>query len=246
MLAVDHVTAGYGSVTALRGLSLHVDGGEFVGVVGRNGAGKSTLLSTVAGLVRPRSGDVTFEGRPLSGSDPEDIVRRGIALVPERRRIFTRLTVEENLMLGATLRNPRRKAKEEIDGVLERFPNLVDRYKSFGGNLSGGEQQQLAIARALLTRPRLLLLDEPSLGLAPKVVDMLFELLLTLRQEGVTILLVEQNVVRTFDVADRVYVVEEGRVQTEGPPTVLRATEDFERKYLGFGARARLTEAPQA
>jgi branched-chain amino acid transport system ATP-binding protein len=232
VLVIDDLVVRYGSVTALKGVSLDVGAGELVGLVGPNGAGKSTLLNTVAGLVRPRRGDVRFEGRSLVGMRPEQIVRLGIALVPEGRRIFGTLTVAENLALGATSRSDRAGRSADEEALLERFPVLRRLHGSPAGRLSGGEQQQLAIARALMGRPRLIMLDEPSLGLAPLVVDLVFDTISALRaDEDVTVLLVEQNVVRTVAAADRTVVLRTGEVAMTSADQGGDALVDA---YLGF------------
>jgi len=219
----------------VRGISLHVDEGELVGLIGPNGAGKTTTLSSIVGVVPVASGSITFEGRPLAGTSPEAIVRGGIALVPEGRRIFGRLTVEENLRLGATGRSDADVGRDAAE-MMERFP-ILERYRSSpAGKLSGGEQQQLAIARALMSRPRLLLMDEPSLGLAPLMVNRVFELIAELRSEGMTTLLVEQNARRTLKGADRTYVLQNGTLQFE--TTAGQAdVEHVEQHYFGIESR---------
>jgi branched-chain amino acid transport system ATP-binding protein len=233
MLKIDDLVVRYGPITALKGISLHVDEGELVGVVGPNGAGKSTTLNTIAGLVSPAEGSVTFEGEPIGGVAPERLVKRGIALVPEGRRIFGTLTVAENLQLGATARSDRQNIDRDLKRVFERFPVLERYYRAQAGSLSGGEQQQLAIARALLTKPRLMLLDEPSLGLAPLMIDLVFETLAELKSEGATILLVEQAAARTVAFADRSYVLNTGRVVLSGARDELVGKADFASAYLG-------------
>ncbi len=233
MLAVTDLRVNYGRVPALHGISLNVNEGEAVALVGPNGAGKTTTLSAIFGLVRPEGGTITFEGGSLLGLAPENIVRRGLALVPEGRHIFGTLTVAENLKLGTTARKHGSGVGDEIEKTLERFPALASYYGSSAGTLSGGEQQQLAIARALLSRPRLLLLDEPSLGLAPLVIDAVFDALGELRQEGVTILLVEQNATRAVEFADRAYILRSGLMAHSGTTEEMRALEDFETLYLG-------------
>jgi branched-chain amino acid transport system ATP-binding protein len=233
MLAIDELRVNYGRVPALHGISLHVEAGEAVALVGPNGAGKTTTLSAIFGLVAPEAGTITFEGDSLLGLTPENIVRKGLALVPEGRHIFGSLTVAENLQLGTTARQDRSRAGAEIERTLELFPALASFYKSSAATLSGGEQQQLAIARALLSRPRLLLLDEPSLGLAPLVIDTVFDTLEALRREGVTILLVEQNATRAVEFADRTYILRSGRMAHTGTTDEMRSLEDFETLYLG-------------
>lgn len=233
MLILEDVHVRYGAVAALRGVSLRVDQGEMVGLIGVNGAGKTTTLLTIAGVLRPMRGSITFAGSSLVGQPPEDIVRRRIALVPEGRRIFPGLSVEENLRLGAAARRERATIQGDVEEMCTRFPILGQRLKQPGGTLSGGEQQQLAIARGLMSRPSLLMLDEPSLGLAPKLVDEIFELVTQLRETGVTVLLVEQNVERTLDIADRAYLLNTGRVEFEGPAKELRSHVDITSTYLG-------------
>lgn len=233
MLTLENIYASYGAIAAVRGVSIHVEEGELVALIGVNGAGKSTLLSTIAGVMRPTQGTITFQGESLIGKSPEEIIRRGIALVPEGREIFASLTVEENLRLGAFVRHNRAEFEKDIEGIFRLFPILQERYHQLGGTLSGGEQQQLAIARALMSHPRLLMLDEPSLGLAPALVDQIFELVAELHQRGTTILLVEQNVDRTLDIADRAYLLHTGTVQVSGTPQELRHRVDIESVYLG-------------
>jgi branched-chain amino acid transport system ATP-binding protein len=233
VLSIENLTVHYGRVTALREISVEVQAGEMVAVVGPNGAGKSTLLMTIAGVRRPTSGQITYEGAPLTKRRPEDIVSHGIALVPERRRIFTRLTVRENLELGTTVRRDRSAAKAEVEEIMERFRILGERQAALASTLSGGEQQQLAIARALLSRPRLLLVDEPSLGLAPRLVDRIYEILADLRKEGVTILLVEQNALQAMQMANRAYVLRTGKIQMQGSGDELLEQMDVWSAYFG-------------
>ena len=233
MLAIDELRVNYGRVPALHGISLEVKAGEAVALIGPNGAGKTTTLSAIFGLVASEGGTITFEGQSILGLAPENIVRRGLALVPEGRHIFGSLTVAENLQLGTTAQKDRAGSAAETERLLQRFPALKEYYHSSAGNLSGGEQQQLAIARALLSRPRLLLLDEPSLGLAPLVIDIVFDTLEELRQEGVTILLVEQNATRAVEFADRAYVLRSGLIAHSGTTEEMQGMEDFETLYLG-------------
>jgi branched-chain amino acid transport system ATP-binding protein len=233
MLTIDELRVQYGRVPALHGVSLHVERGEVVALVGPNGAGKTTTLSAIFGLVAPAAGSIEFEGRSLVGSSPEQILRRGLALVPEGRHIFGTLTVAENLLLGSTARRDRPAAAADLEKMLELFPVLKSYYSSPAGTLSGGEQQQLAIARALLSRPRLLLLDEPSLGLAPVVIDTVFDVLEELRNEGVTMLLVEQAAARAVEFADRAYILRTGRVAHAGTREEILRMENFETAYLG-------------
>jgi branched-chain amino acid transport system ATP-binding protein len=238
MLTIEGLAVRYGPIAAVRDVSLQVDEGEVVGIIGPNGAGKTTTLSAIFGLVHPASGTMTFEGSSLIGLQPEAVVRKRIALVPEGRHIFGTLTVEENLLLGTTPRPDRKTFRDDLGGIFERFPILGEYSGSPAGRLSGGEQQQLAIARALLSRPRLLLLDEPSLGLAPRVVDLVFDILGELRDEGVTVLLVEQNAGRTVEFADRTYVLRDGTVRHSGTRDELVGKLDLAHAYLGVREEA--------
>jgi branched-chain amino acid transport system ATP-binding protein len=238
MLRISQLAVRFGRVAALRGVSLTIDEGEVVGVVGPNGAGKTTLLGTIMGLFRPAKGSITFNGKSLVGLAPEEVVRRGLALVPEGRRIFGSLTVEENLIVGASSRPYDRDLRRDLDNMCDRFPALKTYWRGPAGKLSGGEQQQLAIARALLAKPKLLLLDEPSLGLSPMMVSRVFEILAELHKEGVTMLLVEQNVRRTLEFADRSYVFSNGLVGTAGSRDSLSGIErSILDAYLGAGAK---------
>lgn len=234
MLAVEDLVVRYGTITALRGVSLTVGNGEIVGVIGPNGAGKSTLLLAVAGDVSVASGEIRLDDVSLVGERPERVVQRGVSLVPEGRHIFHRLTVGENLSLGATVRTDRGAVGDDLERLLEMFPILRTYRSTPAGMLSGGEQQMLAIARALLARPRLLMLDEPSLGLAPIVIDAVFETLEQLRDDGVTILLVEQHAERTLELADRIYVLRTGGIELAGTSRELINDSRFEQAYLGF------------
>jgi branched-chain amino acid transport system ATP-binding protein len=234
LLDVTGLTVAYGAVVAVRDVSLSVAPGEIVAALGPNGAGKSTLLRAIAGAQKPQRGTIAFDGRPLVGLSPEAVVRRGVALVPEGRHVFPNLTVHENLTIGGIARSDRAEIQADAERWLERFPILGERSGQLAGTLSGGEQQQLAIARALMSRPRMLLLDEPSLGLAPIFVDRIFELIAELRSDGVTVLLVEQNVHRALEVADRAYVLSVGSVVASGPTDTLVEGE-LERAYLGIG-----------
>jgi branched-chain amino acid transport system ATP-binding protein len=232
MLQLDRLSVHYGSLPAVREISLDVRQGEIVGVVGPNGAGKTTMLAAIMGLLQVSSGTIVYDGESLVGVRPEQIVRRGIALVPEGRQIFTSLTVAENLQLGETPVRAR-GASAEREALLERFPALARLYGKSAGGLSGGEQQQLAIARALLSRPRMLLLDEPSLGLAPLIVDLVFETLAELRADGLTILLVEQNAARTLAFADRSYILRTGEVVLSGTRGDFAERPDLAADFLG-------------
>jgi branched-chain amino acid transport system ATP-binding protein len=233
MLTVDGLGVRYGRVPALRDISFDVHEGEIVAIVGPNGAGKSTTLAAITGTVPPFAGTVSYLGEQLAGKSPERIVRLGIGLVPEGRQIFASLSVSENLQLGMTPRRDRREARGDLERVLDRFPILRSYYRSSAAKLSGGEQQQLAIARALLGKPRLLLLDEPSLGLAPIMIDRVFDILTELRDSGITVLLVEQNATRAVALADRTYVLRSGRVAFSGDRDELLRTTDFAAAYLG-------------
>jgi branched-chain amino acid transport system ATP-binding protein len=233
MLKLEDVNVHYGEVRALKGISLEIHEGELVTLLGANGAGKSTALMTISGILRPRSGHVTFEGHDLTRADAYDVVRLGIIQCPEGRRIFGGLTVLENLRMGASRRQDRREVQADLDWVCSLFPVLGQRMHQTGATLSGGEQQMLAIGRALVARPRLLLLDEPSLGLAPLVVRDIFDVIQQLHHRGVTILLVEQNVRQALQIADRGYLLETGRVVLSGPVLELRTNPEVERFYLG-------------
>jgi branched-chain amino acid transport system ATP-binding protein len=235
MLKITDLSVSYGRVRAVQNLSLEVGEGELVGLVGHNGAGKTTTLLTITGSLRPASGEIVFDGKRLTGRSPDAVLRAGVALVPEGRRIFSRLSVGENLKIGASSRRDRRQVGEDIERMLERFPVLKRDWNKSGAKLSGGEQQQLAIARALLSRPRLLLLDEPTLGLAPLMVDRVFEILQELRRDGVTMLLVEQNAARTVEIADHTYVMRSGgRIEFHGTTEELARRADFETAYIGM------------
>lgn len=234
MLELNEVHARYGAIIALRGVSINVGQGELVALLGVNGAGKSTTLGCIAGILRPWQGGVTFEGGSIVGKSPEQIARLGISLVPEGREIFPSLTVEENLRLGAFTRREKTEYRRNLGEVYDLFPVLKERLQQPGGTLSGGEQQQLAIARALMSSPRLLMLDEPSLGLAPALVDQIFELIARLHQRGVTILLVEQNVHRSLEIVDRAYLMNTGLIESQGTAQQLRENTDIEGIYLGM------------
>ncbi len=238
LLAVEGLTVRYGPLVALRDVSLRVEAGAIVTVLGANGAGKSSLLGAIAGLVPSAGGRITLDGRDVTGLPAERVVRLGVALVPEGRRVFARLTVSDNLRLGAASRRDPAGVAADRERVLELFPLLRERLWQAAGTLSGGQQQMLAIGRALMSRPRLLLLDEPSLGRAPIVVEQIFGLIGRLRDEGVTILLVEQNAHRALALADEASVLAGGRVDVSGSAAEVRASSDVERAYLGAGAGA--------
>jgi branched-chain amino acid transport system ATP-binding protein len=234
VLELKSVTAGYGHFTALWNVSLRVTRGEAVAVVGPNGAGKTTLLRVISGVIPPRSGDLVFEGASLGGRPAHEIVAHGIAHVPEGRRLFPALTVADNLKMGAFLPAARRHFRESVDRVFTLFPVLAERRTQRAGSLSGGEQQMLAIGRALMSRPRLILFDEPSMGLAPVMVLRLFDLVRRIREEGYTILIVEQNVRQVLKLVDRAYLLEVGRISMEGRADEL-GEQDFIRKaYVGL------------
>jgi branched-chain amino acid transport system ATP-binding protein len=234
MLEVSRLEVWYGNIAALRGVSFEVRSGEIVAVIGPNGAGKSTLLLSIAGVVAAKAGDIRLAGESVRGMAPEHLVAKGISLVPEGRRIFGSLTVAENISLGATVRTDRAAVASDIERVLALFPVLRERFGQRAGKLSGGEQQMLAIARALLARPKLLLLDEPSLGLAPLIVAQLYDTVLELRRQGVTILVVEQNVHRALGAADRTYVLNTGTVVMGGRSAELHGAAAFEAAYFGL------------
>jgi branched-chain amino acid transport system ATP-binding protein len=234
LLEARHLAIAYGDAPAVWDASLHVEEGQLVSVIGPNGAGKSTLVNTIAGLLRARSGELRFADVDLATVRPHVVCRHGIALVPEGRRLFARMSVEENLDVGCYRGPARRVRAETLERVYRLFPILRERRRQLAGSLSGGQQQMVAIGRALMARPRLLLLDEPSLGLAPTVVDQMFAIIRAIHDEGVAILLVEQNVVRALEIADHVYVLEEGRVVTEGPPSALRQDARVQEAYLGL------------
>ena len=233
MLELREVEVAYGNIRAIKGISLTVAEGELVTLIGANGAGKSTTLKTISGLLRPKSGTIFYRGQPLDRLPPHRIVALGISHCPEGRHLFGRLTVTENLRLGAIQRRDRENVQSDIKHVYTLFPVLEERNVQLAGTLSGGEQQMLAIGRALMSRPQLLLLDEPSLGLAPILVSIIFETIRQLKREGATILLVEQNARLALDIADRAYVMETGRVTLQGPATELKHNPQVEHTYLG-------------
>ncbi len=237
LLVISGLTVRYGAIQAVRGIDLAIEAGEVVAVLGANGAGKSTTLKAIVGLVA-WGGEIHFDGASLQGRATEQIVRRGMTMVPEGRRVFPSLTVMENLTLGAAAHADGKAMPRNRAEAFELFPILAERREQRAGTLSGGQQQQLAIARALMSEPRLLLLDEPSLGLAPQIVDSIFELILRLKQRGQTILLVEQNVAAALDIADRAYVLANGMISMSGPAETLRASEQVARAYLGAAVEA--------
>ena len=233
MLEIKELHTYYGNIHALKGVSLKVDQGEVVTLIGSNGAGKTTTLRTIQGLIRPREGNILFEGKPLESMSTEAIVRLGISQSPEGRLIFPRMTVQENLEMGAYLRNDTLGIKSDTELVLNLFPRLRERISQKGGTLSGGEQQMLAIGRAMMSRPRLLLLDEPSMGLAPMLVSQIFAIIRDINSQGTTILLVEQNARMALSVAHRGYVIQTGQVVVEGTAKDLQSNETVRKAYLG-------------
>jgi len=245
LLRIRNLRGFYGNLQALKGVSLHVEKGEIVTLIGANGSGKSTLLNSISGIVSSKKGEILFEGKDITDFPPQRIVKEGISLVPEGRQLFSSLSVMDNLLLGAYQRFSIKK-KAEIEGDLKRvfriFPVLKERKKQIAGTLSGGEQQMLAIARSLMSRPKLLLLDEPSMGLAPKIVQEIFEVILTLRKEGTTIFLVEQNAQKALEIADRGYVIETGKIVFEGVSEELLGNKEIIRAYLGKGYKKKIWE----
>ena len=231
-LQVKDLNAGYGKIPVLRDVSLHVDEGEVVAVIGPNGAGKTTLLKTISGLITPTSGEISFQGQSIQGMVPHEVAKAGISHIPEGRRLFANMTVMENLMMGGYAR--RDDLEEALEDVLEMFPVLRERRKQKAKDLSGGQKQMLAVSRGLVSRPILLMLDEPSLGLAPMLVDSIYEKLYTLRERGLTVLLVEQNVNYALDLSTRAYVLENGRVAMEGSSKELANSDHVKRHYLGL------------
>ncbi len=233
MLEVQDLRSGYGQVEVLHGVDLKVGGGEIVAVLGSNGAGKSTLNNNISGIYRPFAGAIAFEGEDLAGATRAQIVERGVVQVPEGRRVFPNMTVKENLELGG-YRRARTTRARNLTRVIEVFPRLGERLGQIAGTLSGGEQQMLAIGRGLMAEPRLLILDEPSLGLSPILVEEMFALIRRLHEEGLAILLVEQNVVQSLTVADRAYVMENGRITLSGPADELLENPELKKTYLGM------------
>ena len=232
LLKVDDIHVFYGAIHAIKGISLEVNEDEIVTLIGANGAGKSTTLNTIAGLLKPRQGTVTFDGQQLNGMPASRIVSRGMALCPEGRRIFQQMTVRENLEMGGFTR-PSSEIAGSMDEMFQRFPRLKEREKQIAGTLSGGEQQMLAMARALMSKPKLLMLDEPSMGLAPILVEQIFEIIKELHGSGTTILLVEQNAQMALSIADRAYVLETGRITMEGQASELLHNDAVRKAYLG-------------
>ena len=233
MLQVKEIDVYYGAIHALKKLSLEVEQGKIVTLIGANGAGKTTTLKTISGLLRPVNGTVTYKGTELNKVRPEKIVALGISQVPEGRRVFAPMSVRENLEMGAYLRKDKKEIQKDMEGVFERFPRLRERRKQLAGTLSGGEQQMLAIGRALMARPELMLMDEPSMGLAPLLVKEIFEIIKDINSRGTTILLVEQNAHMALSIAHKAYVVETGQIVLEGSPEQLMKSEEVKKAYLG-------------
>ena len=232
LLRVDDINVYYGAIHAIKGVSFHVDKGEIVTLIGANGAGKSTTLHTVSGLLRSKTGSITFEEKNISGVAAHTLVAHGLAHVPEGRRIFLQMTVEENLEMGAYTR-PNAETPASLERVFEQFPRLKERRRQIAGTLSGGEQQMLAMGRALMSEPKLLMLDEPSMGLAPILVEQIFEIIREMHRSGVTILLVEQNAQMALSVADRAYVLEAGKITLSGTGDELAHSDEVRKAYLG-------------
>jgi branched-chain amino acid transport system ATP-binding protein len=233
LLEVNDIHTYYGAIQALHGVSIHVDEGEIVTLIGANGAGKSTLLNTICGLLRPRQGTITLEGEPIHQLPAHQIVARGVSQAPEGRRVFGRLNVIENLEMGAFARTDKDGIKRDMDRVLELFPRLKERAKQVAGTLSGGEQQMLAIGRSMMANPRLLLLDEPSMGLAPILVEAIFDTVVEINSQGTTVLLVEQNALMALSIAQRGYVLETGDIVLKDSASALQANEMVRKAYLG-------------
>jgi branched-chain amino acid transport system ATP-binding protein len=236
LLAVDNLTVRYGRLTALRGVSLSIDEGEILFVTGPNGAGKSTLLNAIAGVVPPVSGSITLDGTEIAAAPPEQIARRGFSMVPEGRNVFGALTVQENLKVGAGMRPDKHRIAADLDAVYSEFPALAERRHAVAGMLSGGQQQMLVIGRALMTSPRLMAIDEPSLGLAPKIIDQVYEILMRLRvQRKLTLLIVEQSSTRAMMTGGRMILMRGGRIVLQGPASEMVKDERLKQAYFGFG-----------
>jgi branched-chain amino acid transport system ATP-binding protein len=233
MLRIENLEVAYGNIKAIKGISLEVNQGEIVTLIGSNGAGKSTTLRAISGILKPRSGSITFNGERIDGVEGHEIVAKGICQSPEGRRIFPKMTVDENLDLGAFLRNDKNEIANDRQRVLELFPRLQERIDQKAGTMSGGEQQMLAVGRALMGSPKLLLLDEPSMGLAPVLVEMIFETIEKINKQGTTILLVEQNALAALNVANRAYVLESGSIKMSGKAKDLISNDEVTKAYLG-------------
>ncbi len=233
MLDVRNLSVSYGAIKAVKGIDFHVDEGEVVSLIGSNGAGKTTTLRTISGLERARSGEILFEGKDITRVSPHEVVGMGITHIPEGRRIFTNLTIAENLRMAASLRKDKDRIKRDIDTVFDRFPRLKERMNQPGLTLSGGEQQMLAVGRAMVTRGKLIMMDEPSMGLAPMIVEEIFNVICELSKQGCTILLVEQNAFMALQYANRAYVLETGNVALEGPANEMLKNPRVKEAYLG-------------
>ena len=231
MLKIDDIHVYYGAIHAIKGVSFEVKEGEIVALIGANGAGKSTILKTVSGLMHPRSGHISFCGEDIAHTDAYKLLRHGLAHVPEGRRIFQQMTVQDNLEMGAYIH--KEVNKDDLERVFNYFPRLKERRKQIAGTLSGGEQQMLAMSRALMSRPKLMMLDEPSMGLAPILIDQIFEIIKQLHKDGTTILLVEQNASKALEIADRAYVLETGKVTLSGTGKELASSDEVKKAYLG-------------
>ncbi len=233
MLSVKNLNVYYGKIQAIKGISFDVKKGEIVTLIGANGAGKTTTLQTISKIIKQKDGDIVFKGKSINSIQPHKIVYMGIAHVPEGRRVFSKMTVYENIEMGAYLRNDKEEIKKDIEMVFKRFPRLKERRKQIAGTLSGGEQQMLAIARSLMSKPELLLLDEPSMGLAPMLVDDIFNIIEEINEMGTTILLVEQNAQRALSIANRAYVLETGKIVMSGDAKQLLGNQEVQKAYLG-------------
>ncbi len=233
ILQIKDLVVSYGGIEAVKGISFDVPKGDIVTLIGANGAGKSTVLKTISGVVKPKSASITFEGTEISGKTPDFIVSKGVTLVPEGRRVFPNLTVLENLKIGAYLRKDKKEIQKDTEHVYELFPRLKERSWQLAGTLSGGEQQMLAVGRALMSAPKLIMMDEPSLGLAPLVVQDIFSIIRQINSEGITVLLIEQNANMALKIADKAYVMETGRITMEGTGAELLADETIKEAYLG-------------
>lgn len=233
MLQVEGLQVYYGAIHAIKGVSFEVNEGEIVTLIGANGAGKSTILNTIAGLIRPKEGECRFEGESIKSQEAHIILQKGMSLVPEGRHIFSRMTVQENLEMGAFTRKDKENILQDFERIFESFPRLKERRRQVGGTLSGGEQQMLATARALMSKPRLLMMDEPSMGLAPILVQEIFSIIKNINAQGTTVLLVEQNAKMALSVANRAYVLETGRIVLSGDARLLLDNEEVKRAYLG-------------
>jgi branched-chain amino acid transport system ATP-binding protein len=233
LLSIDNLEVFYGAIQALRGISLRVEPGEVVTLIGANGAGKTTTLRTISGLLKPTQGTIEFDGKSIQGWPPHKVVRAGLVQVPEGREIFANLTVDENLQVASIMRKDRAGIRVDRERALTLFPRIAERLSQMAGTLSGGEQQMLAIARALIAHPKLLMLDEPSLGLAPRLVRSIFQVIREINREGTTILLVEQNANMALHIAHRAYVIEVGQIRMEGPAAELAASDEIRKAYLG-------------